>query len=142
MRQNQVHNGVKLKRSYLIAARGCGSSFLEKKKEPKKNRLSLSFAVLRIFGTSADLIRASAMNQRLSLLYMFCRSRASLSGARTKERQRHLLCRWRCTRKRIKSVIVRRISYKENHNPRVCLKNSGVRNFGRRCAISASQCST
>ncbi len=85
-------------------------------KEPKKNRWSLSFAVLRIFGTSADLIGSSAMNQRLLLLYMLCRSRASLSEARTKERQRQIKCRWRCARKRLESVIVRRFSYKENRN--------------------------
>ena len=97
-------------------------------KEPKKNQLSLSFAVLRIFGTSADLISSSAMNQRLSLLYMLCRSRASLSGARTKERQRQSKCRWRCTRKRFESVIERRLSYKENRNlNRITVNQTGER---------------
>ena len=129
--QNTPKSGIQRRQIEMFVFNSCeGLRFVlfREAKEPKKNRWSLSFAVLRIFGTSADLIGSSAMNQRLLLLYMLCRSRASLSGARTKERQRQSQCRWRCTRKRLESVIVRRLFYKESRNlNRITVDKTGER---------------
>ena len=129
--QNAPKSGIQRRQIEMFVFNGCeGLRFVlfREAKEPKKNRWSLSFAVLRIFGTSADLIGSSALSYRLLLLYMLCCSHASLSGARTKERQRQIKCRWRCARKRLESVIVRRISYKENRNlNRITVNQTGER---------------